>query len=87
MGEYKISTYTNQQIDLFIGVDIDDNDLYILPVEFSSKYNSSVSINVCKSYKNNFDQLEPDAENSISGGDDNVESLTGNADGNDVGMK
>ena len=31
--------------------------------------------------------MEPNVGNNISGGDDNVGSLTGNADGNDVGMK
>ena len=31
--------------------------------------------------------MEPNVGNNISGGDDNVGSLTGNADGNDVGME
>lgn len=86
MGGYKISTYTDQQIDLFIGVDIEEKNLYILPIEFSSQYRSSISINKCQLYKNNFEQLEPNIGNNISVGDDNVESLTDNADGNDVGM-
>ena len=30
--------------------------------------------------------MEPDNRNIISGDDDNVETLTGNADGNDVGI-
>lgn len=31
--------------------------------------------------------MEPNVGNNISGGDDNVESLTDDADGNDVGME
>lgn len=31
--------------------------------------------------------MEPSIGNNISGDDDNVESLTDNADGNDVGME
>ena len=31
--------------------------------------------------------MEPYCRNIISGWNDNVESLTGNADGNDVGME
>lgn len=87
MGEYKIKRYTKEDIDYFVGVDIDTEDLYILPVEFSSKYATSVSINSCQKYKNNFEQLERIIENNNDEGDDNVETLTDNADGNDVGME
>lgn len=41
----------------------------------------------CQQYKNNFNQLEPIIGNGNSGDDDNVESLTGHADGNDVGIE
>lgn len=87
MGEYKIKRYTKEDIDYFVGVDIDTEDLYILPVEFSSKYATSVSINSCQKYKNNFEQLERIIGNNNDEGDDNVETLTDNADGNDVGME
>lgn len=87
MGEYKIKRYTKKDIDYFVGVDIDTEDLYILPVEFSSKYATSVSINSCQKYKNNFEQLERIIGNNNDEGDDNVETLTDNADGNDVGME
>ena len=87
MGEYKIKRYTKEDIDYFVGVDVDTEDLYILPVEFSSKYATSVSINSCQEYKNNFEQLERITGNSNDEGDDNVETLTDNADGNDVGME
>lgn len=87
MGEYKIKRYTSKDIDLFIGADVENNDLYILPVEFSSKYSSAVSIKTCQIYKNNFKQLEPLCGNTQSEEDDNVETLTDNADGNDVGRE
>lgn len=87
MGEYKINLYTKENIDYFIGVDVDMRDLYILPVSFSSQYKRGISINSCASYKNNFIQMEPNNENIISEHDDNVESLTDNADGNDVGIE
>lgn len=87
MGEYKIKRYTKEDIDFFIGADLENEDLYILPVEFSSKYASSISISSCQSYKNNFEQLEPLCGNIQSGEDDNVETLTDNADGNDVGTE
>ena len=32
MGQYKIKRYTKEDIDFFIGVDIETEDLYILPV-------------------------------------------------------
>lgn len=87
MGEYKIKRYTKEDIDYFVGVDIDTEDVYILPIAFSSQYSSSISINNCSKYKNNFTQMELNDGNIIDVDDDNVESLTGNADGNDVGME
>lgn len=87
MGAYKIKLYTEKDIDYFIGVDVDTRDLYILPILFSSKYKRSVSISNCLIYKNNFNQMEPNNGNIISEHDDNVESLTDDADGNDVGIE
>ena len=87
MGEYKIKRYTKEDIDFFIGVDLETEDLYILPVSFSSKYATSISISCCQEYKNNFKQLELLCENIKNGEDDNVETLTDNADGNDVGTE
>lgn len=86
MGEYKVKRYTKEDIDYFIGVDLESYNIYILPVEFSSKYRHSISISNCDRYKNNFEQLEPIIGNINSGQDDNVEPLTDKADGNDVGM-
>lgn len=87
MGEYKVKLYTEKDIDYFIGVDLDSKDLYILPISFSSQYKSSININSCQDYKNNFKQMEPISGNINSEHDNNVESLTGNADGNDVGIE
>lgn len=87
MGEYKVKLYTEKDIDYFIGVDLDTKDLYILPICFSSQYRSSIGINSCQDYKNNFKQMEPISGNTSSGHDDNVEALTDNADGNDVGIE
>ena len=85
MGEYKIKRYTKEDIDYFVGIDVDTEDVYILPVAFSSQYSNSISVNSCSKYKNNFTQMELNNGNIIDGDDDNVESLTDNADGNDVG--
>lgn len=87
MGEYKIKTYSSDEIDFFIGIDIEEENLYILPVDFSSTYSNSIRISKCLKYKNNFEQMEPNIGNNISGGDDNVESLPDDADGDDVGME
>ena len=87
MGKYKIKAYTKSDIDFFIGVDLDLEDIYILPIDFISKYNNSISINKCLQYKNNFNLSELIIENNNNGDDDNVESLTDNADGNDVGTE
>lgn len=87
MGKYKVKLYTRDDIDYFIGVDIKTEDLYILPVEFSSQYTSAITITNCIQYKNNFEQLERIIENNNNEDDDNVETLTGNADGNDVGTE
>lgn len=87
MGEYKVKWYTSEDIDYFVGVDLSTEDVYILPIEFSSQYKSCIAVSKCSSYKNNFEQMEPLVGNNESEDDDNVESLTGNADGNDVGME
>lgn len=87
MGEYKIKIYTKSDIDFFIGVDLDLEDIYILPISFVSKYANSIRINKCIQYKNNFNLSELIIGNNNNGDDDNVESLTGNADGNDVGTE
>ena len=87
MGEYKIKTYTKSDIDFFIGVDLDLEDIYILPINFVSKYSNSIRISKCIQYKNNFNLQELIIGNNNNGDDDNVEPLTDNADGNDVGTE
>lgn len=86
MGTYKVKYYTDKDIDYFIGVDLDFEDLYILPIKFSQQIKSSISINRCIKFKNNFKQMELINGNINNGHNDNVESLTDNADGNDVGI-
>ena len=57
-GEYKIHFYTADEIDYFVGSDIDDEILYIVPIEFVQNYTSRISERTLQPYKNNFDQLE-----------------------------
>ena len=79
MGEYKIKTYSKEDIDYFVGADVDTEDVYILPIEFSSTYATSISVSKCEIYKNNFNlDKELVSGNANNGGDDNVETLTGN---------
>ncbi|MGN1312218.1 MAG: group I intron-associated PD-(D/E)XK endonuclease [Bacilli bacterium] len=80
-GEYKIHHYTSNEIDYFVGIDIETDDIYIVPISFSSKYTSSIGLKVLEPYKNNFTQLEPQIGNSLSGCDDIGETLTGNTEG------
>ena len=58
MGQYKIKRYTSDDIDWFIGVDLETEDVYILPVAFSSQYSSYINVSKCNNYKNNFEQLK-----------------------------
>ena len=80
-GEYKIFRYDASTIDFFIGVDLDVEDIYIVPVEFSSKYSSSIGYRTLQPYKNAFNLMEPNSKNTISGDDDIGEPLTGNTEG------
>ena len=80
-GQYKVHHYTEDEIDYFVGVDIDEEDLYIVPVSFSKNYTSSIGVNSIQQYKNNFSQLEPIIGNFNSAEDDIGESLTANAEG------
>ena len=80
-GEYKIFRYDASTIDFFIGVDLDTEDIYIVPVEFSSKYSSSIGYRTLQPYKNAFNLMEPNSRNTISGDDDIGEPLTGNTEG------
>ena len=69
-GQYKVHLYSKDEIDYFIGVDLDNEDIYIVPIEITSQYSSRVSISKLQSYKNNFAQLEPLQENLLSADDD-----------------
>lgn len=80
-GEYKIFRYDASTIDFFIGVDVETEDVYIVPVEFSSQYSNRISYTKLQPYKNTFNLMEPIIENNNSGEDDIGESLTGNTEG------
>lgn len=80
-GEYKIHLYNANEVDYFIGVDLECEDLYIVPISLVEKYSSCISINKLQEYKNNFTQLEPCLGNHSSAGDDIGERLTANAEG------
>ena len=80
-GQYKIHLYNKSEIDYFIGIDIETEDLYIVPIDFIMKYSSSIGIKALEPYKNNFTQLEPQIGNSLSGCDDIGATLTGNTEG------
>lgn len=82
-GQYKIHLYNKNEVDYFVGVDIDTEDLYIVPIDFVSKYKSSIGIKTLEPYKNNFSQMEPCVGNIASEEDDIGESLTANAEGMD----
>ena len=79
-GEYKIHHYTSNEIDFFVGVDIETEDIYIVPISFSSKYASSIGLKALEPYKNNFTQMEPQIGNNLSGCDDIGKTLTGNTE-------
>jgi hypothetical protein len=57
MGNYKYKYYTENDIDFFIGCDINTNDVYVIPISFSSKYKNSIALSTLEPYKNNFDLL------------------------------
>lgn len=80
-GQYKIHLYNENEIDYFVGVDIETEDLYVVPISFVSKYKSSISLKTLEPYKNNFSQLEPCSGNTMSGEDDIGGRLTANAEG------
>lgn len=80
-GKYKIHKYTSDEIDFFIGTDVETEDLYIVPISIIEQYKSTISINTLEPYKNNFALLEPQVGNDLSGCDDVGETLTGNTEG------
>lgn len=80
-GQYKIHYYTSNEIDFFVGVDIETEDIYIVPIDFISKYTSSIGLKVLEPYKNNFTLLERCIGNNTNECDDIGETLTGNTEG------
>ena len=58
MGQYKTHFYTEDEIDYFIGVDVETEMMYILPIEFVKNIKSAISIRKILKYENNFEQLD-----------------------------
>ena len=80
-GNYKIFKYDGNTIDFFIGVDIDTEDIYIVPESFSSQYVNTIGKRALQPFRNAFDLLEPIIGNDNKEEDDIGESLTGNTEG------
>ena len=80
-GRYKISYYTDDDVDYFLGVDLETDDIYVVPINFTKKYKSAISTNKLKPFLNNWTQLEPVSGNINSVGDDIGERLTANTEG------
>ena len=57
MGQYKYIRYTHDDIDYFIGSDLQTNDIYIIPVSLTEQYSKQIAVSKLEQYKNNFDQL------------------------------
>lgn len=87
MGEYKVKRYTENEIDYFVGVDLELGDVYMVPAKVSSLYTSSMSISKLQEYKNNFNLMELNIRNSINEEDNIGETLACNDDGNTEGME
>ena len=58
-GEYKVHLYTADEVDYFVGVDVDTEDLYIVPINFIEQYKSSIAVStlINNGFKNNFTQF------------------------------
>jgi hypothetical protein len=57
-GVNKQKFYTKDEIDYFVGVDLETSDLYIVPIEFVIKYKSAISVSSLQQFKNNINILE-----------------------------
>lgn len=67
---HKVSYYSEDDIDLFIAVDLDTFDIYILPSSFIQTYKSGITITTVDKpeYKNNFSLIkEPTVGDDSSG--------------------
>ncbi len=51
MGNYKIKHYTREDIDYFIGVDVDTRDVYMIPIEIIEQYKNIISVSKVQEYK------------------------------------
>ena len=82
LESYKIVYYDDTNVDYLVGVDLDTEDIYFVPIEVVSKYKSAISISSISKFKNNFSLLEePHIGNFVSGGDNIGKRLTANTEG------
>ena len=82
LESYKIVYYDDTNVDYLVGVDLDTEDIYFVPIEVVSQYKSAISISSISQYKNNFSLLEePHIGNFVSGGDNIGKRLTANTEG------
>lgn len=51
MGNYKIKHYTREDIDYFIGVDVDTRDVYMIPIKIIEQYKNIISVSKVQEYK------------------------------------
>lgn len=57
-GINKQRHYTKDEVDFFIGVDLDTRDIYVVPIDVVIQYQSSIAISTLQPYKNKLDLLE-----------------------------
>lgn len=55
--EHKTHHYTKEEIDFYMAIDIEELDLYILPMDVYLEIKSSKVLTGLQEYKNNFDLL------------------------------
>ena len=56
-GQYKYILYTSNDIDYFVGSDLETEDLYIVPISLAEQYKKQIAVSKLQQYKNNFEQL------------------------------
>lgn len=57
-GINKQKHYTSKDVDFFLGVDLDTNLIYVVPMAAIEKYTSAISINNLSNYKENYALME-----------------------------
>lgn len=55
----KQKLYSSLDVDFFIGVDLENEITYVVPIEVVSKYTSSISTSALENYKEKYSLMEP----------------------------